>query len=141
MKPTFRRAFIGRRCLILADGFYEWQKQEQHKQPFYIHLQDGKPFAFAGLWERWAPEEGQPLDSCTIITTTANDLIRPLHVRMPVILPMADHDAWLDPGGQDMDRLQALLHPYPSEAMEAYPVSPRVNNATFDSPECTQPLA
>ncbi len=139
-KPAFRRAVKERRCLVLADGFYEWQKQERGKQPFHIRLRDGHPFAFAGLWERWAPQDGQPIDSCTIITTVANELVRPLHVRMPVILPPADHEAWLDPSGQDLERLQALLRPYPSEAMEAYPVSPRVNNPGDDTPECMQPL-
>ncbi len=140
-KPAFRRAFQERRCLILADGFYEWQKQEDRKQPFYIHLRDGRPFAFAGLWERWAPSDGQPLDSCTILTTVANQLVAPLHVRMPVILSPANRETWLDPRGQDVERMQAILRPYPAEEMEAYPVSPRVNSAAFDSPECMQPVA
>jgi putative SOS response-associated peptidase YedK len=85
-KPAFRRAFKGRRCLVLADGFYEWQKQDGRKQPYNVRLHEGHPFAFAGLWERWAPPDRQPLDSCAIPTTVANDLILPLHVRMPVIL-------------------------------------------------------
>ncbi len=86
-KPAFRRAFRERRCLILADGFYEWQRQDHRKQPYYIRIREGRPFAFAGLWERWVPLDGQPLDSCTIITTVSNTLIQPLHVRMPVIPP------------------------------------------------------
>ncbi len=138
-KPAFRRAFKDRRCLVLTDGFYEWQRQERRKQPFYIRLRDGRPFAFAGLWKRWAPPDGQPVDSCTIITTVANELVGPL--RMPVILPPADHAAWLDSGGQDVDRLDALLRLYPSQDMEAYPVGTRVDGPAFDSSKCTQPLA
>lgn len=113
-KPAFRRSFRERRCLILADGFYEWQKQDRHKQPYYIRLIDGKPFAFAGLWERWVPQDGQPLDSCTIIPTVSNTLIEPLHIRMPVILAAADYETWLDLTVQDVDRLQPLLRPHPS---------------------------
>ncbi len=139
-KPAFRRAFKERRCLVLADGFYEWQRQERRKQPFYIRLRDGRPFAFAGLWERWAPQDGQPIDSCTILTTVANDLIHPLHVRMPVILPPAAHDAWLDPRLQDVERLQSLLRPYPGEEMMAFPVSTRVNTPRNDTPDCIEPL-
>ncbi len=139
-KPAFRRPFRERRCLILADGFYEWQRQERRKQPFYIRLRDGHPFAFAGLWERWAPQDGQPLDSCSIITTVANDLIQPLHVRMPVILSPVDHEAWLDPSIREVERLQPLLRPYPPEEMEAYPVSTRVNNPANDTPECIERL-
>jgi putative SOS response-associated peptidase YedK len=96
-KPAFRRAFRERRCLILADGFNEWQRQDGRKQPFYICLHDGRPFAFAELWERWVPPDGQPLDSCTMMTTVANDLIQPLHIPMPVILSPRDYDVWLDP--------------------------------------------
>ncbi len=139
-KTAFRRAFKERRCLVLADGFYEWQRQERRKQPFYIRLRDGRPFAFAGLWERWAPPDGQPLDSCTILTTAANDLIHPLHVRMPVILPDAAYAAWLNPSGQDVERLQSLLRPYPAEEMTAYPVSTVVNNPANDAPSCTEPM-
>ncbi len=110
-KPAFRRAFKERRCLLLADGFYEWQRQEGRKQPFYIRLRDGRPFAFAGLWERWVHPDGQPIDSCKIITTVSNGLIQPLHVRMPVILASEDHELWLDPDVRDVERLQTLLRP------------------------------
>ncbi len=140
-KPAFRRAFRERRCLILTDGFYEWQRQDHRKQPFYIRLRDGRPFAFAGLRERWVPQEGQPIDSCTIITMVANDLIRPLHVRMPVILAPDEYDLWLDPGIRDVERLQPALRPSPADVMMAYPVRSRVNNPKNDSFECTEPLA
>ena len=139
-KPAFRRAFRERRCLILADGFYEWQRQDHRKQSFHIRMQDGRPFAFAGLWERWVPQDGHPIDSCTIITTVSNTLIEPLHVRMPVILAAADSETWLDPTVQDVDRLQPLLRPYPSEEMAAYPVSTKVNNPANDTPECIAPM-
>ncbi len=139
-KPAFRRAFRERRCLILADGFYEWQRQDGRKQPYYIRLREGRPFAFAGLWERWVPQDGQPLDSCTIITTVSNTLIQPLHVRMPVILASEEYDLWLDPAVQEVDRLQPLLRPYLSEEMLAHPVSTKVNNPANDLPECIAPL-
>ncbi len=140
-KPAFRRAFRERRCLILTDGFYEWQRQDYRKQPYYIRLVDGRPFAFAGLWERWVPQDGQPIDSCTILTTVANDLIRPLHVRMPVILAPGNYDLWLDPSIRDDEQLQPLLRPSPVNVMMAYPVSSRVNNPKNDSSECSEPLA
>ncbi len=139
-KPAFRRAFRERRCLILADGFYEWQTQDGRKQPYYIRLRDGRPFAFAGLRKRWVPSDGQPLDSCTIIITVANDLIRPLHVRMPVISLPADYELWLDPSVHEPEHLQPLLRPYPSDETVAYPVSARVNNPANDTPECIEPL-
>ncbi len=139
-KPAFRTAFRERRCLVLADGFYEWQKQAPRKQPFYIHCRDDQPFAFAGLWERWVPPEGQPVDSCTILTTVANDLIRPLHLRMPVILAPEAYTRWLDPIVHERERLQPLLCPYPAEEMTAYPVSTRVNSPTHDSPALVEPL-
>ncbi len=137
-KPAFRRAFRERRCLVLADGFYEWQKQDRRKQPYFIRLRDERPFAFAGLWERWVPQDGQPIDSCTILTTVANDLIQPLHVRMPVIVAATDYETWLSPATQDLDRLHPLLRPYPAEEMIAYPVSTQVNNPANDTPECTE---
>jgi putative SOS response-associated peptidase YedK len=105
-----------------------------------IRLRDRRPFAFAGLWERWAPQDGQPLDSCSIITTVANDLIQPLHVRMPAILPPAENEVWLDASVQEVERLQPLLRPYPPEEMEAHPVSTRVNNPANDTPGCIERL-
>lgn len=139
-KPAFRSAFKHRRCLIVADGFYEWQKLEDKKQPFYFHLQDGKPFGFAGLWEQWESPEGEKIFSCTIVTTEANKLLQPLHERMPVILQPHDYDLWLDPQVKTAERLQPLLHPYSSEAMTAYPVSTAVNNPKHNSPDCIKPL-
>ncbi len=139
-KPAFRAAFRKRRCLILADGFYEWKKEGRHKQPFHIRLDDGRSFAFAGLWEHWAGGEGPAIDSCTILTTTPNDLLRPLHHRMAVILAPEDYDLWLDPAMQEVERPQPLLRPYPGEGMTAYPVSTRVNNPANDHPECVTPI-
>ena len=133
-KPSFRTAFRHRRCLVVADGFYEWQRQEKKKQPFYFRLQDGQPFAFAGLWERWQSPEGT-VESCTIITTAANELMHPIHDRMPVILDTKDYDLWLDPTVQKPETLQQLLQPYCSEAMTTYPVSTQVNNPANNSPE------
>ena len=139
-KPAFRSAFRQRRCLVLADGFYEWQKVERKKQPYLFRLRDGAPFAFAGLWEHWE-RDGRALDSCTILTTGANALVKPLHERMPVILAPADFDRWLDPKAAKGPELQALLRPYPAEAMTAYPVATRVNNARHNDADCVAPLA
>lgn len=135
-KPSFRSAFRQRRCLVIADGFYEWQRQDSKKQPFFIHLPDGKPFAFAGLWERWQSPEGETIESCTIITTEANELLRSIHDRMPVILAPKDYDVWLDPTLQEPEKLQQLLHPYPTEAMITDAVSTKVNSPKNDTPEC-----
>ena len=137
-KPSFRSAFRKRRCLIPASGFYEWQQQGRQKQPMYIRLRDRRPFAFAGLWERWEPKDGEPVESCTIITTEPNEFMRPIHNRMPVILTVKDYEVWLDPAVQQTDTIQALLKPYPVEDMEAYPVSRLVNNPRFDSSQCVE---
>jgi putative SOS response-associated peptidase YedK len=136
-KPAFRSAFVRRRCLIPADGFYEWKKEEKGtKQPFFIQLAKEHFFAFAGLWEQWTGAEGPQLESCTIITTEANELLRPLHDRMPVILREEDYAGWLDPKQQDKEILQGFLKPYPSEEMTTYPVSPFVNSPKNDAPQC-----
>lgn len=137
-KPAFRSAFRHRRCLIVADGFYEWQQQENGKQPFYLHLKDDRPFAFAGLWEHWQEDGGEAIDSCTILTTNANELTSPIHSRMPVILDPKDYDMWLDSSVSKSESLQSLLRPYASEKMEAYPVSKTVNRPTNDRPECIE---
>jgi putative SOS response-associated peptidase YedK len=139
--PAFRGAFRRRRCLVPADGFYEWQRQGRHKQPYYLHMRDGSPFAFAGLWEHWKGPEGKVIESCTLITTEPSDLVRPVHNRMPVILAPDDYALWLDPGVQDVEPLKALLRPYPPEQMEAYPVSQMVNSPANDDPACVAPLA
>jgi putative SOS response-associated peptidase YedK len=139
-KPSFRSAFRQRRCLIPADGFYEWKKTgAKHKQPYHIHLKDGSVFGCAGLWEHWQSAEGEVVESCTILTTEANALMKQLHDRMPVILPPADHDRWLDPLAKDMAALQALLVPYPDEGMIATAVSSYVSNARNEGPKCMEP--
>ena len=138
--PAFRAAFRRRRCLIPADGFYEWQRLERGKQPFFIHMRDEQPFAFAGLWEIWEGGDGAVVESCTIITTEPSDLVRPVHDRMPVILDPEHYELWLDPR-QKPDRLQALLRPYAADKMVAEPVSTVVNNPANDVPECIAPLA
>lgn len=132
-KPAFREAFAKRRCLILADGFYEWKQGAKPKQPYYITLADERPFAFAGLWEHW--QRGELLiASCTIITTEANALLRDLHDRMPVILDPSDYDTWLDPRVQDAVRLEGLVRPLASEQMALRPVSSAVNSPGTDGP-------
>ena len=138
-KPSFRAAFQKRRCLILADGFYEWQKRDGKKQPYFLHMKDDPPFAFAGLWEHWQGDD-EEVESCTIIVTEANDLLEPMHDRMPVILAPDDYDFWLDPGIGDKERLQKLLRPYSSDEMEAYPVSTPINKPTNDVEECVEPV-
>ncbi|HEV3023151.1 MAG TPA: SOS response-associated peptidase [Pirellulales bacterium] len=141
-KPSFRKAFKVRRCLVVADGFYEWQKTNGggKKQPHYIRLKDDVPFAFAGLWEHWV-REGQEIDSCTIITTDANELMAPIHDRMPVIMAPADYELWLDPAVQEVERLQPLLRPFAAGEMKAYPVSTMVNNPRTESENCVEALA
>jgi len=139
-KPSFRDAFRERRCLVVADGFYEWRAAGRRKQPYYIRVHDGRPFAFAGVWERWLDPAGQPVDSCAIVTTEANDLLRSLHARMPVIVPPSEHGRWLDAELRDPRELSDLFLPFPSDQMSFYPVSTRVNGVTFDDPECVRPL-
>ncbi|MGH7369454.1 MAG: SOS response-associated peptidase, partial [Candidatus Methylomirabilaceae bacterium] len=139
-KPAFRAALRRRRCLIPADGFYEWQPVGRRKQPVYITLKTREPFSFAGLWEIWTSREGKELKTCTIITTEANELLKPIHDRMPVILTKEAESVWLGPTIQDPAILLPLLTPYPAQEMEVHPVSTRVNNPTHDSPECIQPL-
>ena len=142
-KPSFRETFKrGRRCLIPADGFYEWRKKGDAKQPWRVTLEDGEPFGFAGLWERWekAPD-GVPVESCTIITTAANALVAKLHDRMPVILPAEACGPWLGEDSASPAELLALLKPYPPEAMCAYPVRPVVDSPKNDTPECIAPAA
>ena len=135
-KPSFRSAFKKRRCLVPTDGFYEWKKQDGGKQPYRITLKDEGIFAFAGLWELWKGEE--EIESFTVIVTDANDFLRPIHDRMPVILEPADYDIWLDGEVQSVETLKDLLKPYPTEKMTAYPVSKRVNSPKNDGPECIE---
>ena len=140
-KPSFRSAYRYRRCLILADGFYEWQAQvgSKVKIPHYIRLKSGRPFAFAGLWGDWHAPDGSQIKSATIITTQPNELIARLHNRMPVILPPDTYARWLDPAPRQPANLQGLLAPYPAEAMSAHPVSTLVNSPANDLPECIAP--
>jgi putative SOS response-associated peptidase YedK len=137
-KPAFRNAFKHRRCLVIADGFYEWQSQEakQRKQPFYCRMNNGGAFAFAGLWESWKDPNGEVTESCTLLTTDANELMRPIHHRMPVILSPEDYDLWLDPEVQESKVLQPLLRPYAADDMQVYAVSTKVNKAANDQAEC-----
>ena len=142
-KPSFRSAYKRRRCLVLADGYYEWQKipGEKTKQPVYIRLKSQKPFAFAGLWEVWKGEGmDEPLRSCTIITCPPNAVLAEIHHRMPVILSAEAYGAWLVPDEQSSEVLQPLLVPYADEEMEAYPVSRFVNRPVNNSPECIAPV-
>jgi putative SOS response-associated peptidase YedK len=129
--PAFRDAVRQRRCLVLADGFYEWHAHGRVRQPHYIRRRDGRPFAFAGLWEHWH-RAGQAIDSCTILTTDANELVRPLHDRMPVMLHPRDFQRWLDADGD----CASIFRPYPTEEMETYPVSGRVNGPQHDDATC-----
>ncbi len=138
-KPSYRRAFKKSRCLILADGFYEWQKTDSGKQPFHIRMRDESPFAFAGLWESW--DKGDGLRSCTIITTDANALVAEVHNRMPVILHPEDYEMWLDPDFDEREPLTTLLKPFPAEAMETYMVSRRVNKPSNNEPGILEPAA
>jgi putative SOS response-associated peptidase YedK len=140
-KPSFRAAFKKRRCLIVASGFYEWQRRTSGKIPMYISLKSEKPFGFAGLFETWQSPEGEVLRTCTIITTDANELIRPIHDRMPVIIPPGQAPRWLDPSTEDTTHLLSLLAPYPESGMTAYAVSPLVNSPLHDSPLCITPVA
>ncbi len=139
-KPSFRTAFKRRRCLVLADGYYEWRKEGKKKQPYWIRMQDERPFAFAGLWEQWYGEghEDQPLETCTIVTTDSNKLTSRIHNRMPVILDDSDYDLWLDPTVQDREQIEPLLSPYDSDEMAFVPVSTLVNSPKNDTPDCLE---
>ena len=143
-KPAFRRPFERRRCIIPADGFYEWERvSAKRKQPWYITRADGKPMAFAGLWESWRPVKGSDegkIRSCVIITGEPNEAVARLHDRMPVMLPPEVWDVWLDPANDDVVSLQGLLVPAPSELLELVPVSTAVNTVTNDGPELIEPI-
>jgi putative SOS response-associated peptidase YedK len=138
-KPAFRRALQHRRCLIVTDGFYEWQGTGKAKQPYFIRFCDDRPFAFAGLWESWEGPDHAAVDSCTIITTNANELTQKIHDRMPIILPSKTYDVWLDPAMQNVEKLTPLLIPFSSDEMEAYPVSTLVNSPVNEDPRCVEP--
>ncbi len=134
-KPAFRNALKKRRCLVLADGYYEWQKTPAGKRPFRIVLRSGEPFAMAGLWEVWKDPQGNVVPSCTIITTVANDFLAPIHNRMPVILAREEEETWLDLGTDEVASLVSILSSSPDDALDAYEVSTLVNYARNDGPE------
>lgn len=139
-KPAFRSAFRLRRCLVPADGFYEWRKAGARKQPYFVRMADGRPFAIAALWELWAGPDGE-IASCTLLTTDANERLAPIHDRMPVILSPADYGAWLDPELDKPATLLPLLRPYPPGEITAFPVRTLVNNPGTDDPRCIEPAA
>lgn len=134
-KPSFRGLLRGKRCLVVADGFYEWQAEGKSKTPMYITLQDGQPFAFAGLWDLWKSPDGRQIQSCTIVTTEPNELMAPIHNRMPAILRPKAYEDWLNPQLRDEQVLTHLLKPYPTELMKARAVSKLVNNPRNDVAE------
>ncbi len=138
-KPAFRQAVRHRRCVIPADGFYEWKKLNREKQPYYIFRDHAEPMFFAGLWEHWQ-SDGEAIESCTIVTTDANDLISPLYNRMPAILTAAQADRWLDTTNTDPGSLQDLLQPYDGADLRCHPVSPLVNNPRNDDARCIEPV-
>ncbi len=160
-KPAYKRPFARKRCIIPADGFYEWKvvappttpKGRPKKQPMFVHRRDGEPLAFAGLWDVWKVPDGADagaidgvgddgwLRSCVIVTTDANELLAPIHDRMPVVLPESAWAAWLDPANDDVEALRALLRPAAAELFEVWPVSPAVNKADNDTPELVKPVA
>jgi putative SOS response-associated peptidase YedK len=127
-KPSFREAFKQRRCIIPADGFYEWRRTGGKKQPYFFRMEDERPFGFAGLWERWEGLGGEVIHSCTILTTGANEVLRPVHDRMPVILHPEEYSLWLEADARERESLVELLRPYPAEEMVGYPVSASINS-------------
>jgi len=139
-KPSFRAAMKYRRCLVPADGFYEWAGQKGKKHPFHIHREDGQPIAFAGLWEHWLGAGGSEMESVTILTTEANANVAPIHERMPVIIDPDDFDAWLDCDRLSVEDVQELLCPVPDGILEAVEVGRRVNNPENDEPDVMKPV-
>jgi putative SOS response-associated peptidase YedK len=139
-KPAYRRPFKSRRCLIPADGFFEWQRVASGKQPYYIGVGGQQPFAMAGLWESWKGADGERIESCAIITTEANPLLAQIHNRMPVILEPEGCGIWLDHGQADTEAVKALLQPFAVERMFAHPVSTRVNSPANNDAACVEPL-
>jgi putative SOS response-associated peptidase YedK len=138
VKPAFRDALKSRRCLIPADGFYEWQKSGKPKQPYCFEVGEGELFAFAGIWDRWRDSGGHALETCSILTTTPNSVTSAVHDRMPVILDPDTYDLWLDPGMKDVGAASELLRPYDARLMRCYPVSTRINHVANDDAECSR---
>jgi putative SOS response-associated peptidase YedK len=139
-KPAFRDPLKSRRCLIPADGFYEWARTGKSKQPFCFEVDNGRLFAFAGLWERWRDPSGQWVKSCSILTTTPNAVTSAVHDRMPVILAPDSYDLWLGPGMQNVAAISELLKPYDARLMRSYPISSRINHVANDDEECSRPV-
>ena len=137
-KPAFSDALKFRRCLVLADGFYEWQKTGKVKQPYCFEINDGELFAFAGICDRWNDASSMPLETCSILTTNPNAVTSSVHDRMPVILNPDSYDLWLDPGMKDVSAVSELLRPYDARLMRCYPVSSRINSAVNDDEECSR---
>jgi putative SOS response-associated peptidase YedK len=138
-RPAFRDAFARRRCLVLADGFYEWRREGKAKIPYYIRRRDRRPIGFAGLWERWKAPDGSSVPSCTIVTCDANELVAPLHDRMPTMVPRVDRDRWLSPETLPPEALADILRPPPAADLELYRVDTAVNSPANDGPECIAP--
>jgi putative SOS response-associated peptidase YedK len=139
-KPAFRDPLTSRRCLIPADGFYEWQRRGKAKQPYGFEVNDGELFAFAGLWDRWKDPSGQWIRSCSILTTTPNAVTSAVHDRMPVILDPDNYDLWLDPGMTNVEAVSEMLKPFDARLMRLYPVSARINYVANDDAECSAPV-
>jgi putative SOS response-associated peptidase YedK len=139
-KPAFRDALKFRRCLIPADGFYEWMRTGKSKQPYCFEVNEGELFAFAGIWDRWKNPTGNWMKTCSILTTTPNAVTAPVHDRMPVILDSYGYDLWLDPGMKDVSAASDLLKPYDARLMRCYPISTRINHVVNDDPECCVPV-
>lgn len=138
-RAAFRDSFRQRRCLVPAQGFYEWKRVGRVREPWLVRLEGGRTFAFAGVWDRWSGGQGA-IESCAVITTRANAIVAPIHGRMPVVVDRAAYDAWLDPDATDAE-LRPLLEPFPAEAMESFPVSPRVNGTEVDDADLARPVA
>jgi putative SOS response-associated peptidase YedK len=139
--PSFKHLVDRRRCIIPADGFYEWRKEGRRKVPMWVHLKTKEPFALAGLWDVWRKPDGKKVESFTIITTEPNELVRPVHNRMPVILRREGEEQWLDVSRTSFVKAKTLLKPYPEDLMDAHDVSPIVNSAKYDGPECIQAVS
>ncbi len=139
-KPAFRDSLKARRCVIPADGFYEWKKAGKEKQPYCFEVNCGELFAFAGLWDVWKDASGKQIESCSILTTTPNPVTATIHDRMPVILDPSAYDLWLDPGMKKVDAISEILQPYDAGLMRCYPVSRRLNSAANDDEECSSAI-
>jgi putative SOS response-associated peptidase YedK len=138
-KPAFRAAFDARRCLVVVDGFYEWQRQGRTKQPFHLRSKNGELLAMAGLWDRWTSPDGEIVETFTIVTKPAEEIVKDIHDRMPAILSREHQDEWLDPGRREPTSLRGLLS-MPSPHLVAIPVGTRVNKADYDAPDCIEPV-